>query len=202
MADTNPLGGRAYGDQSQSWNNNLFLLGQLQNQTGVTTPTGATNVENATGNLGQAAQYESQILSGDRSTVLSAAQPELSSLLSSYDSARRAAGQLQPRGGGRSQILNELPFREAGAANELIQRVRPQAAKELTATASAQGYLGAEEQSLSQQAISTSLSFLLGKAGIQLDSARLQGEQGQALGAAIGQAIPQLLQLLTAGAGA
>ena len=78
--------------------------------------------------------------------------------------------------------------------NKLVESARPEAAKNLTSVASAQSYLGEAEQSIAAQDVSSSLSFLLGKAGIQLDSAKLQGEQGAALGQSLGAALPQLLQ--------
>lgn len=191
--DTNPLGGRPYGDQSSSFANNLFLLGQNQQQQQFATPAGEANVTAAGGNLAQTADYEKGILSGDRSKILATEAPEISSLLSSYDAARKSAGQLAPRGGGRSEILNELPYKEAGDVNKLIQKARPEAAAALEKTATAQGLLGESEQSLANQDVNQSLNFLLGKSGVQLQSAQLQGQSGAAIGQAIGQLLPLIL---------
>ncbi len=193
-----PLGGTPYGDQSNSFANNLSLLGYNQKQTDTANPVGNSTVKNASGNLETAASYDLGILSGDRSKVLATEAPEISSLLSSYDAARKSAGQLNPRGGGRSQILNELPYKEAGDVNKLVQEDRPRAAKDLTGVAEAQTYLGGQEQNLAANDVNSSLQFLLGKAGVQLDQAKLQSENGQQIGQAIGQALPELLTLLTA----
>ncbi len=201
MADTNPLGGRPYGDLSSSYLNNNYLIGELQKQSTVAAPTGNAQVSAAASNLGQAGAYESGILSGDRSTVLATAAPEISSLLSAYDNSRKAAGQLTPRGGGRSQILNELPYKEAGDVNALVQKARPQAAQQLAKVGEAEGYLGATEQQLAQNDVNSSLSFLLGKAGVQLDWAKFNQANSQDLGKAIGQAIPQLIQAYMASGG-
>jgi hypothetical protein len=188
-----PLGGTPYGDQSSSFANNLYLLGLNQAQQQFATPTGQQAVTDASANLSKAAQYDTGLLSGDQSTVLSTAAPEISSLLTSYDNSRKAAGELTPRGGGRSEILNELPYKEAGDVNKYIQQVRPQAAKDLTQVATAQDYLGLEQEQLASADVNNSLNFLLGKAGIQLDQAKLAGEQGQALGQSVGAAAQMAL---------
>ncbi len=193
-----PLGGTPFGDQSNSFANNLSLLGYNQKQADFANPTGNASVTNASGNLATAANYDLGILSGDRSKVLATEAPEISSLLSSYDAARKSAGQLTPRGGGRSATLNELPYKEAGDVNKLVQEARPRAAKDLTGVAEAQTYLGGQEQNLAANDVNSSLQFLLGKAGVQLDQAKLRNESGQAIGQAIGEALPQLLTLLTA----
>ena len=138
------------------------------------------------------------ILSGDRSKILATEAPEISSLLSSYDAQRKAQGELQPRGGGRSAYLNEQPYKEAGDVNKLIERARPEAAKNLTQTSEAQSYLGQAEQGLALSDVQSSLQFLLGKAGIQLDSAKLQGEQGAAMGQAAGSTAAQLVMMAAA----
>jgi hypothetical protein len=191
--------GAPYGDQSSSFSNNEYLLGVNQAQQQQATPLGQQNITGATQNLAQAGKYQSDILSGNRETVLGAQAPEISSLLTSYDTARKSAGQLTPRGGGRSQILNELPYQEAGQVNQVIQKARPEAAKGLTQTAEAQGYIGATEQQIAAADVSNSLQFLLGKSAQQLNWAQFDAQQSAALGQAIGQAIPQLLAL---GAGA
>jgi hypothetical protein len=196
-SSSNPLGS---GEPSgPSGANNLTLLGYNQNQIVGSTNTGNELINSAQQGLGAAQNYEEGVLSGNRSDILATEAPEISSLLTSYDSTRKAEAQLQPRGGGRSADLNELPYKELGDVNKLIQTARPEAAKELTSTASAEGYLGSSEEALAASDVNTSLNFLLGKAGVQLDSAKLQSQEGQQLGQAIGTALPQLL--LAAGIG-
>jgi hypothetical protein len=179
--------------------NNLTLLGYNQDQIVGTQAVGNSLVSSAESGLGDVQNYETQILSGNRGDILSAEAPEISSLLTSYDSQRKAQAELQPRGGGRSATLNEQPYKELGDVNKLIESARPQAAQQLTQTASAEGYLGAEEQGIAANDVSTSLNFLLGKTEVQIDAAKFQGEQGQALGNSIGAAIPELLALAGGG---
>ena len=209
----NPLGGAPGTNPASSFDNNLYLLGQNQQQNqGLLNPQGAANVTSASGNLDTAATqlknvaaYDTGILSGNRETVLATEAPEISSMLASYNQQRQAAGQLQPRGGGRSAFLNEQPYKELGDVNKLIESARPAAAKDLTSASSAltgvanaESYLGTAEEQLAANNVSTSLNFLLGKSGVQLQSAQLTQQNGAALGASIAQLLP----LLTAGAGA
>jgi len=199
-SSSNPLGsGESNANNGQNFSNNLYLLGQNQQQYAATEGSGTSLINSAQQGLGAAQNYEEGVLSGNRSDILATEAPEISSLLTSYDSTRKAEAQLQPRGGGRSADLNELPYKELGDVNKLIQTARPEAAKELTSTASAEGYLGSSEEALAASDVNTSLNFLLGKAGVQLDSAKLQSQEGQQLGQAIGTALPQLL--LAAGIG-
>jgi hypothetical protein len=195
-SSTDPLGS---GEPSgPSFANNLTLLSYNNQQADTANKAGNTNVSNASGNLSAAANHDLGILSGDRSQVLAAEAPEISSLLSSYDSARKSTAELAPRGGGRSEQLNELPYKEAGDVNKLIETARPQAAKDLTQVAGEQTYLGTSEQGIAANDVNSSLSFLLGKADVQMNSSILQGQQGQQMGQALGQAIPQLLTMLAA----
>jgi hypothetical protein len=196
----NPLGGAPGTNPASSYDNNLYLLGENQQQAQNTAqPVGNQNVGAASTNLGAAANYDLGILSGDRSQILATEAPEISSLLSSYDAARKSAGQLTPRGGGRSAELNELPYKEAGDVNKLVESARPEAARNLTQIANSQALLGEGEQQIASNDVQSSLSFLLGKAGVQLNEAQLQSQQGQLLGQSVGAALPQLLTLLQSG---
>jgi hypothetical protein len=194
-----PLGNAPYGDQSSTFSNNLYLLGQNQQQAqNVATPFGTENITGATQNLNQAAAYDTGILSGNRSTILSTEAPEIGSVLAQYDGARKAAAQLQPRGGGRSQILNELPYKEAGDVNKLIESARPEAAKNLSAVAGQQAALGTSEQQLASSDVQNSLDFLLGKAGVQLNWAEFNTAQGAQQGEQMGKAAAQLAMIALA----
>lgn len=195
---SDPLGGTPYGDQSKSYANNLYLLGQNQALDTTALPTGQQQVQAGVTNLGQVANYDLGILSGNRGTVLQTEAPEISSMLAGYDQSRKAAAQLAPRGGGRSQFLNEQPYKEAGDVNKLIQQARPQAAKDLTQVATQQATIGQQQEQLAAQDINNSLQFLLGKSEQQLNWAKFDAQQSSALGSAIGGTITQLATMLAA----
>jgi hypothetical protein len=177
-----PLGGAPSGDQAGTFANNLSLLGYNQNQADVAGPLGNAEAGAAATNLGTVSNYDNSILSGNRTTVLSAEAPEIGSILSGYDTARKASAELAPRGGGRSASLNELPYKEAGDVNKQIEKARPQAAQQLTQVAGEQAGLGTAEQGIAASDVNSSLDFLLGKAGAQLDWANLDIAQGQQIG--------------------
>jgi hypothetical protein len=198
-SNPDPLGGKPAGDQSSTFANNLYLLGANQQQQQVAGPTGNANVGAATTSLGAAANYDLGVLSGDRSQILATQAPEISSLLSSYDAQRKAQGELNPRGGGRSAFLNEQPYKELGDVNKLVESARPEAAKNLTQVGEAQSYLGTQEQQVASADVQNSLNFLLGKAGVQLNYDQFNAQQQQALGSAAGGAAAQLLMLAAAG---
>ena len=194
---SDPLGGTPYGDLSSSYLNNAYLIsGPVQQQSEFAGQVGNQNVVQASANLSDAANYDLGVLSGNRGTVLATEAPEIGSILSSYDTARKAAGELTPRGGGRSATLNELPYKEAGDINKQIEQARPQAAQNLSDVAGKQAALGSTEQNLSQSDMSTTLDFLLGKSANQLDWTKFDTANGAALGQSIGSAAAQLLSLI------
>lgn len=77
-------------------------------------------------------KYEKGILSGDRAEQLSAVEPELRSILGQYDTARKANAQFSPRGGGRTRKLSELPFQKITDIQNVLGKVRPEAARALS----------------------------------------------------------------------
>lgn len=81
-------------------------------------------------------------LLGDRQAAMEAMAPEISTIVSQYDSARKAAAEFAPRGGGKTQALVESPFREAGDIARLVQTARQGAVKGLEEVGGAYGQLG------------------------------------------------------------
>ena len=72
------------------------------------------------------------LLTGDRQAKIEGLGPEVNQISAQYDTARRAAAEFTPRGGGRTAALAEVPFRKAGAITSLLQKVRPEAAGKVT----------------------------------------------------------------------
>jgi len=86
--------------------------------------------------------YWTKILSGDRSEITGALAPEIGRISSGYDQASRTAGMFAPSGGGRSQLMAELPFQKARDISSLISTLRPQAAQQLSGIAAQLSQLG------------------------------------------------------------
>lgn len=98
--------------------------------------------------LEQPINYFSKLLSGDRQSMLSAVAPEVNSIVGQYDTAKRAAAQFSPRGGGRIQQLENLPYQQQGQITGLLEQVRPEAAQALTKISGMLQQLGIDESAL------------------------------------------------------
>lgn len=128
------------------------------------------------------------ILGGDRQAIMQLMAPEVSTIVSQYDTARRTAAEFAPRGGGRTQALSELPFRQAGDINRLFQETRKGALGGLERVGGAYGELGVRELGLSAGAYQSLIEDVLQKYAIDK---KAKTEMGTGLG--------KLLAMLIAG---
>src|SRR5206468_86230 len=103
--------------------------------------------------------------------------------LSQFDKAKQSASQFAPRGGGRNAALQELPYREAGDITSLLQKVRPEAAKELTAISEFLSQLGLSEEQLASYNYATVLAANLEKSA---QRQQMLSTIGKAIGAVLG----------------
>jgi hypothetical protein len=161
----------------------------------------------ASSTLQQPANYYSNILSGNRAAMMDAASPEIQNINANFNQAQRQAGQYAPMGGGRANLLAQLPLQRAGAVGNLFQTIRPQAAQGLLGVGNAQANLGglqgniAAQQGnigagLSTNTLSNLLSF--GSGGTQTGAALAnlglnQSEQQNRAGAQFGGGIQNIL---------
>src|SRR2546427_9554149 len=106
--------------------------------------------------------YYSKLLGGDRQEMLQVVAPEVNAIRGQGATGRRALSQFAPRGGGTTSALAEEPFRESGAITDLLNKVRPEAAKGLTDIAGILGRLGTSEMDLGENALAQWMSYLLG----------------------------------------
>jgi hypothetical protein len=112
-------------------------------------------------NLGQAVDYYSKILSGNRASIMEGLSPEIQSIVGQYKNAGRAGAQFGVRGGGRAQGLQNLQYAPLQAIQNLIAGVRPQAATAMTG-------IGENQLQLFQNLLSTALQGSLTKSGQDL----------------------------------
>lgn len=129
--------------------------------------------------LEPAANFWRGLLSGDRNAIMRAIAPEASTVLSQYDTARKTMAELAPRGGGRAESMAEMEWQKAGDLNRLIQRARPEAARELTAIGAQQAGVGENLLSMAGGSFGQQLNYLLAKGD---QSARQYGQLGYSLG--------------------
>ncbi len=101
------------------------------------------------------------ILGGDRQEMLSVLAPEVNTIVSQYDTARRSLTNLAPRGGGRSAIQAESRFEEANVIQRLLQESRRMASREVADIGGRLTTLGVSELGISTGAAGNLISDLL-----------------------------------------
>ena len=136
--------------------------GEVETLTQFGSLEGMQNLLRAVKVLGMPLDYFSKLLSGDRQEMLQVVAPEVNAIRGQGATGRRALSQFAPRGGGTTSALAEEPFRESGAITDLLNKVRPEAAKGLTDIAGILGRLGTSEMDLGENALAQWMSYLLG----------------------------------------
>jgi hypothetical protein len=91
--------------------------------------------------LGEAGDFWSSLLGGDRTKIMSTLTPEISSLTESYDKAQKDISALSPRGG-KSTAMAESRFGMMGQIQDLISKTRTTAAQQLGAMGIAETGIG------------------------------------------------------------
>ena len=95
-----------------------------------------------------AIDYWTKLLSGDRNEINTLLGPEISRINANYEGAKRTATQFAPMGGGRSQLLAEMPFRRGQDIGSLVANLRPQAAQQLSTIANQLSALGLDAEQI------------------------------------------------------
>lgn len=128
--------------------------------------------------------YWSKLLSGDRQAMSEAIGPETTRIAQNYEGAKTAATQFAPMGGGRSQMLSELPFRRGQDISALLSALRPEAAKQLSSIAQQLSAVGLD----AEQVINSILSGIGDRGASLLDYGMDERKfvAGQTAGAAAG----------------
>lgn len=80
----------------------------------------------------EAQGFYKKVLGGDQESTRSLLGPDVDTVLSQYDNAAKAAVNLGPRGGGRTAILAEAPFKKAGVYGNILGQAKTTAAQGLT----------------------------------------------------------------------
>jgi hypothetical protein len=126
-------GGSSSGGSSSAIDPNLArLLGMKENQAGFTFDIAKDILPKATETMQGPLDYWTKLLSGDSKAIQEAIAPEAGRIVSQYDSARKAATQLSPRSGARTETLTDLPFRAISDVSKVAAGVRPRAAEEVS----------------------------------------------------------------------
>lgn len=115
--------------------------------------------------FGPSMNYFNEILSGNKAQMESAVAPEKADILSQYRARRRNIAQQGARGGGTNEAVAASEFGEAGDVAKLLQRLRPEAAKESSDIAGKISQLGLSESQLGSEQMFAALSGLLQRRG-------------------------------------
>lgn len=142
--------------------------------------------------VGTAGNYFTGVL-GNRAQALSAADPEISTIMDQFDAAHKAAAELSPRGGGRATLNAQKPYQMSGQIGKLLQASRGNAASILSNLGINEEGLGIQEggQAISALNAGTSAANALGEneAGYQ----KQKGSEFGAIGSGIGGLLGKLL---------
>ena len=124
------------------------FLRSLFNTTGTQ---GSSALSTGLGGTGTAMDYWSKILSGNPAAIMSVMSPEVQAANAQYKGAQTQADMFAPRGGGRSQMMAQLPMQRAGTVSNIISQARPMAATNLAQTGLGMGGLGANLLNMTMQ---------------------------------------------------
>jgi hypothetical protein len=143
-----------------------------------------------------AGDYYSKILSGDRAAMTEAMAPEIGQITGQLNQEKQNISKFTPQGGGQTGLLSELPFQQEGQVTQLLQQARPMAAQGLEQVAGLAGQEALGFGNLAQNAFTTDINALLGKASQDMPmqqqlGAGVGGLLGGVLGGGVGTGFPK-----------
>lgn len=161
-------GGGLSGDQKRQIQAQTALAQQLGGISGQAANLGGAYAGMSTPALGQAMDYWSKLLSGDRTAMAQTLGPEVQQISQGQQNALTNVSQFTPRSGARATTMAQLPFQQARDVGNLYASVRPAAAQNL-------GNLGVGTGQLATGAYGAATGA--GSSGGSLYTQMLQAEQ-------------------------
>ena len=125
----------------------LNSMGSLQNQGRSLGTSGAGTLASGTQSM-QSLMNQLQKIMGGGQAGLEAVAPEVNTVASQYQGARKAAAELSPRGGGRTSTLANQPFAEMGDIQKMMFGEQSRARGQAGSLAGQMANLGLNEESL------------------------------------------------------
>jgi hypothetical protein len=178
-----PIEGNSLTRYLRSMNNTL-------GQSGADTfKTGQSDYGKGMQDFGPSLDYWNSILSGDKSKMESAIAPEKADILSQYRAKRKQLAATGSRSGGTNEAVAQSEFSQAGDVASLLQKLRPQAAKESSGIAAEIAKLGLNESEVGNAQMFATLQSLLQGRGqdVQQDAATMSmiGDIGKGVGSVL-----------------
>lgn len=137
--------------------------------------------------------YLNGVMNGSQEETQGLLSPEVSTVLSQYDNAAKTAAELGPRGGGRTAILAEAPFKKAAAYGTALAGAKKQAIDTLPKIGESEAQIGNTQTQLNNQ-------FKLGQSNVNAEQNRNilteQAEKNKAyssLGSGIGGLLTNII---------
>lgn len=125
----------------------LSTSGSLQTQGNALGKAGAGTLASGTQGM-QSVMNQLQKIMGGGQAGLEAVAPEVNTVASQYQGARKAAAELSPRGGGRTSTLANEPFAEMGDIQKMMFGEQSKARGQAGSLAGQMASLGLNEESL------------------------------------------------------
>lgn len=167
--------------------NQLTGYGDLQNIFNYGLDSGKQGQAQGQQQLGQAGDYWSKLLTGNRSDIMSAMQPEISSVTGQGDAARRQQSALgTSRGGGTNALNQQAQTKEQAQISNMVAGARPQAAQQVA-------NIGTAELSNSGNLLGLGNNAAGNLTSNATNSYKVTSAQNQAQGQAAGQIASALL---------
>lgn len=142
---------------------------QLTNRGNESFDSGQQAYQKGIQDFGPALDYWNSILSGNKAEMESSIAPEKNDILSQYRAKRKQLAATGSRSGGTNESVAQSEFSQAGDVASLLQKLRPQAAKESSGIAGQITEAGLKESDMGMQALAQML-----QAGV--------AERGQTIG--------------------
>lgn len=140
-------------------------------------------LRSATGDLGAVSKFLTPLVAGNRTAAMQAAAPQVNSILSQYDTAKKSISEFSPRGGGTNSQLANMPFQESGAITNLLAGERTNASQSLANLGGTEGALASSLLPRDSGAGSSLLNYALGNKAQQ---GQMWGSIGTSLGTLLG----------------
>ena len=131
-------------------------------------------------------EFYQTLLGGDRAALTETLAPEIGTVVSQFDTARKNIAQFAPRGGGRTAQLAESQFDVADIITRLLTTARREAAGGIAGIAGQLGALGTGELGISTGSVANLLNTLVARRGQNID---VQTQLGTGIGRLISQII-------------
>jgi hypothetical protein len=178
------IGGSSSGTDRK---NTLAGYGDLGNIFNTGVAQGNQQLSQGNQNTGSAANFDNQILNGNRSSIMSALSPQISSITGQANQARKQQANLgTARGGGVNAGDQQMQQQEQGAISNVVGGAQPAAAKDLAQIGAGQTSAGGNLLGLGANAAGT-------LTGDSIDSYKTTSANNAALGSAAGTIASSLL---------